>query len=345
MLTGAGPAGLRNLRTMLYRGAWNSSLVTRPPVVAYLILSHQNPSQVIRLIGRIRGDRPESIVVVHHDPSKSVLPHESFADDPNVMFVTPTIAGGWGDFSVLEMVLRAIDTLLASGKPFDYATLISGQDYPIKPLVAFEEMLAGIGDGALDIEANTPHLDRYTFLWRRLPRFLENRYTQALFARLQALNRRQPWVRFVNGRIGCWYALKRSKPPLPGSMVFYKGSQWWTLAERCVRAVQTFTREHPEVLECYRRSIIPDESFFQTVLYNDARFTFVNDDFRYIHWDDHLAESPATMTSLDLPAIAASPAFFARKLDITVDADLIDEIDRSLLAPAPPVSRLERRLG
>jgi hypothetical protein len=305
----------------------------RPPIVAYIVLSHENPGQVMRLIGRIRADRPASIVVVHHDPSKTTLPPRAFNGDEGVIFVRPTIAGGWGDFRVLQMVLRAIDTLLASGRPFDWVTLISGQDYPIKPLATFEAALGGFGDGALDRQHDSPDMERYTFAWRRLPRPFENRYTQALFARLKPLGRLQPFVRFVNGRIGCRFGLKRRTSPLPPGMVFYKGSQWWALSEPCIRAVQTFAREHPEVLNWYRRTIIPDESFFQTVLYNDPRFSFVNNDFRFIRWDDHAAESPATLSSRDLTAIAASPAFFARKFDMTRDPAVLDEIDRTLLSP------------
>jgi hypothetical protein len=83
-------------------------------------------------------------------------------------------------------------------------------------------------------------------------------------------------------------------------------------------------------LESYRRALIPDESFFQTILYSDRRFKLVNDDLRFIRWDDPSNESPATLTVDDLPALRSSPAFFARKFPADPDDKLVGAVDRML---------------
>ena len=38
----------------------------------------------------------------------------------------------WGEFSVIEATLNAVRALTQSGAPFDFAVLLSGQDYPIR---------------------------------------------------------------------------------------------------------------------------------------------------------------------------------------------------------------------
>jgi hypothetical protein len=304
------------------------------PVPAYIVLSHGDPAAALRLIRRIRSDRPASIVVSHHDPSNGGMPPYAFFGDSNVLPVRPAIAGGWGDYSVLQMVLSSIDTLYRSGRRFSFATLLSGQDYPIKPLAAFEAAVEDLGDGALDIQFQSPDLERYTFAWRRIPAAFENGFVRSVFSRLSPVNERQRFVRFAGGRIGCRVGVRRFRSPLPKPMVYYKGSQWWTLSERCLQAVQQFRRDHPEVLASYRHAIIPDESFFQTVLYNDRRFALTNDDLRFIQWRDHSDESPATLTSDDVPAMRASRAFFARKFNSNVDAEVLDTIDRTFLFAA-----------
>ena len=299
--------------------------------MAYVILSHRLPDQVTRLVRRIRADRPHSIVVLHHDTSKSELPDDTFAGDPHVLRVTPSVTGRWGDFSVLEMQFRALETLVASARPYDWVTLLSGQDYPIKPLRDFESSLSGLADGAIIRELGSPEVSRYSFAWHRLPEFLENGYSQRLFGRLHAYNERQELMRFTNGRVGCRYAFRARRSPLPGGMCFFKGFQWWTLSRRCIEEARSFGRRHPKVLAWYRRTIIPDESYFQTVLYNNPSFSLRNEDGRYVRWDGDDPGSPATLSCSDIPALAASEAFFARKFDSTVDPAVLDEVDRRLL--------------
>src|SRR5262249_54960763 len=92
---------------------------------------------------------------------------------------------------------------------------------------------------------------------------------------------------------------------------------------------------HPDVEAHYRRTIAPDESFFQTVLVNSGRFDLVNDDLRYIDYSRAYRGVPRTLTAADMPLLSSGRYHFARKFDLSVDRDVLDRIDREILGEEP----------
>jgi hypothetical protein len=57
----------------------------------------------------------------------------------------------------------------------------------------------------------------------------------------------------------------------------------------------------------------------------------VNDNLRYIAWQDLDAGSPAILRKADFARLVSSPKLFARKFDATVDAEVLDLIDSEIL--------------
>lgn len=58
--------------------------------------------------------------------------------------------------------------------------------------------------------------------------------------------------------------------------------------------------------------------------------TIVNDNLRYIEWNDPASGSPAVLCRRDFPKIARAPHLFARKFDMFVDNEVLDLIDQEL---------------
>ena len=119
------------------QGNLGASAPNREGFVVYFIASHREPNQIVRLVHRIRAERPSSLILIHHDYSKSEFPHELFASDRNVEFVEDWVSGEWGGFSLVQLVLNGIDQLFERGHAFSWVTLLSGQDYPSRSLVEF----------------------------------------------------------------------------------------------------------------------------------------------------------------------------------------------------------------
>ncbi|NEO00078.1 MAG: hypothetical protein F6K50_32805, partial [Moorea sp. SIO3I7] len=75
----------------------------------------------------------------------------------------------------------------------------------------------------------------------------------------------------------------------------------------------------------YRNTLVPDESFIQSILLNQSMLKIVNDNKRYISWTPPY---PAIMGVQDFESMITSGKHFARKFDDKVDAKVIDMLDK-----------------
>ena len=318
-----------------------SAAPRRDARVVYFIASHREPKQILRLVGRIRLERPDNLILIHHDYSKSNFPRELLADDQNIEFVEQWVSGEWGGFSLVQLALNGLDQLFERGHAFDWVAFMSGQDYPSRSLLEFEENLQSIGDGAIVYSDNRSlNLDRYRFGYYRLPRKFETRFAHRVFFVFHLISRFQPFVRFTTGRIGCRIGFRMHKRIFASGLEIQKGFQWWTLSRKTLAYVRAFVRTRPDVVSWFRtRVLVPDEAFFQTILSN-AGLCFVNDDGHYAKWSHSESLNPEILCCADLPAIVESGKYFARKFDIGVDAGVLDLLDERTIGTA--TERLRR---
>ena len=102
---------------------------------AILILAHKNLVQIRRLIEYFTKDCD---VYMHLD-SKGVYDAELIQDMrryPQVILIDTSYEVNWGGFSVLHSEMELLRYAYEHGQ-YDYFHLISGQDYPIRPLNYF----------------------------------------------------------------------------------------------------------------------------------------------------------------------------------------------------------------
>ncbi len=99
--------------------------------VAYIVLCHRGPDQVARLVGRLTDE--SSRIWLHVDARADDVARclrTRLAKMKNVSFTTRTRVY-WGSWNVVRATLIALRAAAGSGWPFDYAILLSGQDYPV----------------------------------------------------------------------------------------------------------------------------------------------------------------------------------------------------------------------
>jgi len=111
-------------------------------------------------------------------------------------------------------------------------------------------------------------------------------------------------------------------------------TDWPILGRRALQAVLRAAGERRALMRHYRRSIVPSESFFATVLMNDPDMRVSHDDRRFASFAPGSAH-PDVLTSADLDRLRAAGAHFARKFDAEVDATVLDRLDE-LRRPAGP---------
>lgn len=98
--------------------------------IAYLILVHKGPEQLLRMINSLQND--EDYFVVHLDARVSLSDFFGFFTDyENVHFLEDRAVSAWGSFGLVEAVLNGLVYVQKKTKA-QRVVMLSGQDFPIK---------------------------------------------------------------------------------------------------------------------------------------------------------------------------------------------------------------------
>jgi hypothetical protein len=281
--------------------------------VAYLIMGHRDPAQILRLIHVLRDSGAFFVIHIDKRASDDVFaPLKEYAATHPEVFLTRRIRCYWGGFGIAHAMIECVQTAAQAGRPFDYAILLSAQDYPIKSAAQIEDFLTR-NRGAEFIES--------------FPLSKPNRWTSHS-GYFQAMNRVRYWTFFIRSRTFHLPIARR----FPFGWEPYGGSQWWGLSRECVLYLDQFLRENRRFVRYFKHVLIPDESLFQSILSNSAfAGRIVNDDLRYIDWERPNPKYPRTLESDDFDFLQVSPKLFARKFDPDRSKELQARVDKELL--------------
>ena len=102
----------------------------------------------------------------------------------------------------------------------------------------------------------------------------------------------------------------------------------FTLSIEAVKYFLDFLERNPKVIDFFKHAGCSDELYIQSVLLNSPlNKDMVNEIYRFFDWGDK-GKSPKILVSDDFLKIASSNAWFARKLDINIDTQLMDKLDQ-----------------
>jgi hypothetical protein len=280
--------------------------------VAYFILCHKSPEHVIRLINRL-GDE-DSFFIVHVDKRAARGVFETlhkFASDRPEVYLSKRHRCYWGRFGIVRGTISCIQTTIQRDVPFDYAFLLSGQDYPIKTGAQIRLFLSKHA-GRQFIE--TFPLDR------------PNRWSNegAPGNSIIRVHFRTVWFRSRFIQI-------KGKRKFPLGYRPFGGSQWWCLTKDCVAYLDTFIRNNSSFVRFFKFVFVPDEMFFQSILSNSAYSERIkSDDLRYADWQNPNPLSPRTLDMNDFENLKSSSKLFARKFETNRSHELLEKIDKEI---------------
>ena len=276
--------------------------------IAYLITLYKNPEQFKRLFRAIY-DR-DNVYLIHVDAKSASSVHaevrESVQNCKNARLMR-SYNWVYGGFSAVEIQLDAISQLLE--EQFDFFINLSGQDFPLKTQGEIKESLHRVKDkNFITVEDLFEECSVNKRGWLGKYWFEIKAPSWLLPARRRVIplpiNRKIPWKA-------------------------YMGSTWFIFSHEFCRFL-CHDRSVDEYRRFYRHSFIPEESFFQTLIMNSTfRDTVVNDAKRLIIWDPRRIH---TFTTSDSKILADSDAFFARKFNPSLDAQIIGQIEERLAA-------------
>jgi hypothetical protein len=222
--------------------------------IAFILLCHKDPAAIIRQAEQLTA--PGECLSIHFDarapaPAYAMI-RDALAENPNVTFAKRRVRCGWGEWSLVQATLNAVE---AAVEAFPHAThfyMVSGDCMAIKS--------AQYAHAVLDAD-DVDYIESFDFFesdWiktgmkeeRLIYRHWFNERTQkGLFYRSLWLQRR--------------LGLERD---IPADIQVMIGSQWWCLRRRTIEAILDFVRHRRDVVRFFRTTWIPDETFFQTLV-------------------------------------------------------------------------------
>ena len=300
-------------------------------VLCIHIQTHRAPDQVARLVRLLCDTADHAVVTVSHDRSGPALDRDALESMGDVHVIE--VDGGYGDWSHLSRYLDALDVLEARGVEYDWVTNITGQDFPLRPMRAIEDELA-----AADVDAYAEFFDvlssespwgvrrgrsRY---WYRYAHLCDlGAAAERRLRPLHALNLVQPLVRCnVNRglRVG-----RRVRVPFDDTFRCYGGSLYTTLDRATAEKVRRAAVDRPQLVDHYRGTLSPSESFFQTVLCNDDTVRVENDCRRFFDFGSGGNQHPRVLGPGDVAPALASGCDFARKWDHERDPEALERLE------------------
>jgi len=303
------------------------------PRTVFMIVAHNNPALLARLVERLEA--PWSHVVVLIDAKAREEAFVKALAGRRVVFMPSAqrVDVQWGGIGLTTAAVRMMRQALERF-PAERLCMLSGVDYPIKPIEAIGEALRGDiefvrVDRALDPSRSGIHDDFVRYAYFNDVRLLNPRSSP-----LPALQR-------VVTR-----ALRVAPRTNRSGLSLFQGCGWWCITRAAADWTLDYFERRPEVFAWLRRVNCPDEIFMQTLLKASPFAGRIAQDMttraaaaaetnvhgcHYIDWSQPNSSSPKTLDLGDLSALAASSALFARKIDPSRSAALLDAVDSQLL--------------
>jgi Core-2/I-Branching enzyme len=277
--------------------------------IACIIMAHKDPQQIERLIKKF-GFLPFDFYI-HLDKKIKRDPFDYLSKIPNVYFIHRRIRVRWASYSFLNAILQSLKEVLGKGIHYDFLSLMSGQDYPIKPVVSFYRILENnIGKNFISYEVDGKW-------WSHaISRIHKYHFTNFGFRGKYKLQF------FLNA------LLPNRKFPLLYELYGGPRAMCMTITPDCADYLVKFVETNEKLRRFIRFTWGPDEFVIPTLIMN-SRFkeTVINDNFYYIDWTKGGA-NPKILTSEDYDQLIASDKLMARKFDIRQDTAILDLLDK-----------------
>ena len=285
---------------------------------------HNNPEQANIFIHQCLSD-PDCEVFIHID-KKGLNIKNKIIKEPRVHILPKSYSVKWGDYSQIKYVLYMMRYVHQHGA-FDYYSIHSGNDILVQPMEKLKQFLKESNKYAYLDCHKLPWsqwqygggMGRLCLIW---PKWMRNRLKPYSIKR---------YIRAIYGRMYIFPFMRARK--LPKGIVFYGKSAWYTLRNDCVEDILRYLNKNPGFLDFFRPVLCGDEIFFDTLVMNLSKTDNVlrmvesNNNLRYddlVNGDKRNVGGPKIITMDDVENIRKSGAFFARKVDPTIDNKVIE---------------------
>jgi hypothetical protein len=236
--------------------------------IAYLILVHENPQHLQRLIKKLNGVTTEFFV--HVDKKVALSDFEKIKGHNIHFLLERRVSCSWGDYTLVQATLNLMSEALKLNN-CDYLILLSGACYPIKSNDYINSYLESNKNKEFIETFSFPNIEFGKLAVRLNKRWLQINAPLKNYKRL---------VQMLLLKIG---PVRDYKKVLGGHEA-YTGSQWWALTDKCAAYILEYVKSNPDVVKLFKTSDCPDESFIQTIVKNSKFDQSISHKITFTEW-------------------------------------------------------------
>lgn len=263
----------------------------QPPKIAYLILAHNTPRHLQRLIDALSSDA--AAFFIHLDKKSDSLAFEGLKAE-RVYFTKKRVAVYWGDYSQVEAILILLKAALSHDVTFDRLVLLSGADYPIRSATYIERFFEEHANREFMslvempcAEAGKPISRLNNYALRPGDGKIVN-FLKTFLIRIHVLPRKRNCKKYF------------------GELLPYGGSTWWAITREAGEHILNFAQNNSQIVNFFKNTASPDEAFFQTIIGNSRFKTSLSRDLTYADWSMG-GPSPANISEKHITLFQSSP--------------------------------------
>jgi len=308
----------------------------------YIIVAHDNPFQLKRLIERLDGDKV--FFYIHIDLKSDLNSFSSIIDKKNIIFINERVDCIWGDFSMAIATISLLKNAIADKIPDSRIILLSGHDYPIRNNEHIDEYLSQnreyefinfvLDPIPLDHDMHASRVKQYkiNFSSKRgdfilLDGGFSNSNSLKILLRL-----------FIKRRIKTKDLFNLLSVERKNIFIEnYKGSNWLSLTyATTVKVLDYIHINEKKLYNYYTYTLCAEELFFHTILKKIMEKDIsikVKPNLHFIDWDRKNVPLPVTFKREDIQLLMQQPAhkLFARKFDVSIDEHILDLLDEKMI--------------
>lgn len=279
---------------------------------AYLVIAHRYDELFKTLMKML--DYPENDIFVHMDiKCEDYNPEENASTlKHSGLYHVKRLNVGWGSFAMAKAELLLLERAIQTDC-YEYYHLISGQDLPIISQEDIHLRLSDDNREYVEIIADKI-LNPERIYYFHFP------YKKGTLKEYREFDNK-----FCNLQQKCGIKINKN-------LNARKGSQWFSITDDLARYIVS---KKKMIYRSFRFSLIPDESFVQTLIWNspfkkrlfkDPQGRLISVNKREIDWMNCKEGHPGVYTMNELETLINSDNYFARKFDPNTDINVIEKI-------------------
>ena len=222
--------------------------------IAFILLCHKDPDAIIRQALSLTavGD----CISIHFDSRAPAAAYKTIqnalGDNPRVAFAKKRVKCGWGEWSLVQATLHAIEAAVEAFPRATHFYMLSGDCQAIKTAEYVHDYLDRTDCDFIE------SFDFFASDWIKT-----GMKEERLIYRHYLNERNNKWLFYQSLEFQKRFKLTRE---IPEDLEVMIGSQWWCLRRQTIEAILAFVKARPDVRRFFRTTWIPDETFFQTLV-------------------------------------------------------------------------------